>query len=167
LQIEHPSKPIQVNAKTKSTGEGFSVQTVWNLDSNSIAVQGAVSPAKTWAQVDGINNYTIIVVDSLPTVLPRARCCGDKTCFVERNGAIPRIRIASCGRWHGALPQTGAIALAIARRALPFIKDAIPTGVVSHAGGVEPLPNCIWKRSFIHVEIPETEVLFAVPEVIP
>jgi len=167
LRIKHPTKPIQVNATVMTTGEGFSAQTVWNLESNSIGVQGAVSSAKTWARVDGINSYTIIIVDSLPTVLPQTRCCGDKICFVERNGAIPRIRVASCGRWHGALPQTGAIALAIARRALPFIADAIPTGVVSHAGGDEALPNCIWKRSFIHVEIPETEILFAAPELIP
>jgi hypothetical protein len=167
LRIHHPAKPIQVNATVMRTGEAFSVRTVWDLDSNSIEIQGANSPSKTWARVDGINNYTIIVVDSLPTVLPRTRCCSEKICFVERNGAIPRVRIASCGRWHGALPQTGAIALAIARGAFQFIADAIPSGVLSHAGGVETLPTCVRKRGVIHVEIPETEVLFAAPEIIP
>jgi hypothetical protein len=96
-------------------------------------------------------------------MLPKTKVCGEKYCYIERDGPLPRVRIATCGRWHGALPQTGAMALAIARQALPHIAEVIPSGLVMHAQGVETLPPCVSRRGVLQMEMPETDVKFTDP----
>lgn len=163
MTVRHSSSPISATASIGKMGNDYTVRATWCLQANTIEVQGAYTEATGWATVRGINDYTIHLVNSLPTIVPSARHCREKICFVEANGHVPRIRVATCGRWHGALPLTGAIALAIARQALPFVAAAIPAGVVAHPSDVEELPVCLWDQGILRVEMPETQVEFAAP----
>ena len=163
LHIEHPSDPFYITGRVQQNGDVFSVRSVWHLDASRIRVHATRSGATALAHVTGVNSYTIAVVAELPETVPVFRTCGEKICFVQCVGPLPRVRVASCGRWHGALPQTCAVALAIARQVLPFMIDVIPSGAVVHADGVETLPTCVWKGDSIHAAIPETDVQFSTP----
>lgn len=167
LQILHPTTPAMVNAQVQVSHRGVSVATLWELNRRSIHLRSLRENGVHTVHVSGVNHFCIQLVSELPDEPPSSQKCAEKVIYIlPADGKSATVRVASCGRWHGALPMTALIALGIARSARTFISDVTVDGKVrvggfnGHPPVVEFLPNVDLLGSTISVQLPETEVAF-------
>lgn len=167
LQISHPITPALVTARVQVSHRGDSVATLWELSRRSILLHSLRENGVHTVRVSGVNHFCIQLVSEFPDEPPPAAKCAEKVIYIlpaDRESAT--VRVASCGRWHGALPMTALIALGIARSARTFVSDVMADGTArvggfnGHPQVVETLPNIDILGSTIRVQLPETEVAF-------
>lgn len=139
------------------------VESTWRVstDSDHFDFEPGQAPV---AKVSSLNAYEFSVG---PRLTSAAKFASNrrKACRIIP-GAIPEIQVSSCGRIHGALPQTGAISLQLARSAFPFIREALPGRTVRHPAGLEVLPDCYWQSHDFVAVMPRTFVELAPPTIL-
>jgi hypothetical protein len=139
---------VESNWRIKPTDEHFALE--WD-DSGTLS-----------ARVSALNDYAFSVGPKLSAPI---RTCDFRRKFCRITPArITEVQVSTCGRFHGALPQTAAINLQLAREKFEFIRTAVPDPIVRHAGGSEILPECRWDGAEYIVDMPTTEVELALPE---
>lgn len=160
LQIVHPHAPISVSVDLELTGVRIVVHPTWLVPRRSVTVVAVRDARPLAVRVSGLNEYLINVVPDFPSQPPATDRLGDKVMFLRPGGNLCEAKVATCGRWHGAMPQSGAMALAIARLAVPDLASVVPLGLVIHPGGTESLPSCRIRGGWLSFELPASEVIF-------
>jgi hypothetical protein len=149
------------------SGDGrWEVESAWRIkpDPRDFSIEIGVDGVPV-ARVDTLNSYQFTVGPELQA--PETfDSCRQKACRITPAATVgdpAYVRVSSCNRFHGGLPQTCGVDLQLARYKFPFIQTAVPTDFVRHPGGVERLPACHWEgREFVAL-MPRTSVEFAEP----
>lgn len=153
---------VCLETTVQSFGAKWYVESAWritpHLDEYSVSWDANQHPV---ARIDALNDYEFSVGSKLDNAA-RFESCRRKACRITP-GMIPEVQVSTCGRIHGALPQTGAISLQLARAVFPFILEAVPSEIVSHPSGLEKLPSCHWEDKDYVAVMPGTSVEFAKP----
>jgi hypothetical protein len=137
----------------------FQVLATWEIPQPTVEV----SWSENTARVTGLNNFELRHVDRFPRDPELTAECEDKIIFIRKDESFPTVKVSTCGRWHGALPQTGAAALAIAKATVPFAAELFSSDTVMHSAGVERLPKCTSTNGLFSIQIPRVNVEFRLP----
>lgn len=159
IVAEHLGTLMQVNANVSISGSIFVVDQIWEIEVGSVSVtrhEGSVV-------VRGLNDFEIRVVDEFPVEPVTGSSCGEKFLYIKRTDRPAEVKLSTCGKWHGALSQTGAAALALARTLEPSIAEVLTDTHVAHPQGIDRLPKCTLYEKHISIEIPEVAVGFRLP----
>jgi hypothetical protein len=149
-----------------SVGGSWEVESAWRITPapQDFSIEMGVDRVPV-VRVDTLNSYQFTVGPALqaPEIFDSCRRKACRITPAEAEGDPAGIRVSSCNRFHGGLPQTCAVDLQLARNKFSFIRTAVPTDFVRHPGGIEKLPACHWDgRDFVAV-MPLTSVEFAKP----
>lgn len=162
LEATDGDATMTLESEVSRAGGGHDVQSYWRVKTHpedfAVEVGQGCAPV---ARVETLNSYEFSVGPRLasPVMFDSYR---QKACRIIP-GDVPELQVCSCNRFHGALPQTCAVDLQLARSVFSFIGGAVPSDTVRHPGGVEKLPACYWDhRDFVAV-MPCTSVKFAEP----
>ena len=153
---------VGLEMEVQPAGDCWHVESAWRVTPRADDFStGWDQEQRPVARVDALNQYEFSVGPKLEVPV-KFDSCRRKGCRITP-GPVPRLQVSTCGRFHGALPQTGAISLQMARSAFPFIGEAVRGDTVEHPGGLERLPECRRNgRDYLAV-MPATMVEFAEP----
>ena len=162
LSATDGSTTISLESTVQVAGDYWEVESAWRIIPHPEDFSTEAGFAEVpLARVDTLNHYQFSVGPKL--VAPaRFDSCRRKGCRITP-AEMPEVQVSTCERFHGALPQTGAISLQLARDLFPFIRSAVPSDMVRHPAGVEKLPACHWENHDFVAVMPRTSVEFAKP----
>jgi hypothetical protein len=154
LVAKRNDRTVDITAAVKRPVEGrASIEALWRIRPrcSDFVFEPGQEPV---AGVSVLNTYQFTVGPKLTRAI-EVNDCTKKHCRIIP-GEIAEVQVSTCGRIHGAIPQTGALSLQIARLVFTFIQAAVPTDTIKHAAGVERLPVCRWQGGEFVATMPIT-----------